>query len=74
MKKKLVRPEIKDGLLRAAVYLSGERCDDVCTVTVTQLVNDLVYEEWERKHPGMMFPNERWEIVPIECTPSPLNT
>ena len=69
-----VRPEIKDGLLRAAVWLSGERCNDVCAVMLTQLVNDLVFEEWQRTHPGMMFPDERGEVMPIECTLSPLNT
>jgi hypothetical protein len=70
----IVRPEIKDGLLRAAYYLAQERSNDFHTVTPTQLVNDLVFEEWERKHPGMMFPDVNGDVVQIECTPSLLKS
>ncbi len=65
----IVRPEIKDGFSRALKMLAGERCSEVVTVTPTQLVNDLVFEEWDRKHPGMMFPDVNGVVMQIECTP-----
>ena len=69
---KIIRPEIKDGLARAVEYLANERTTEFNKSTPTQLINDLVFEEWERKHPGMMYPNSDGEVIPQECTPSPL--
>lgn len=65
----LIRPEIRNGLSRVATVLAAGRSNSIHTVTPTQLVNDLLFEEWQRKYPGMMFPNEKGEIIPIECTP-----
>lgn len=69
---KIIRPEIRDGLSRAAQFLAGERSNAVYTVTPTHLINDLIFEEWERVHPGMMFPDINGDVIQIECTPSPL--
>lgn len=70
----LIRPEIKDGLLRAAQFLARERSNEIHTVTPTQLVNDLIFEEWEREHPSMMFPDVDGDVIQIECTSSPLKS
>lgn len=67
----IIRPEIKDGLMRAVFYLANERSNEVYTISPTQLVNDLVFEEWQRKHPNMMFPNDvDGKVIQIECTPA----
>ena len=68
----IARPEIRNGLLRALYMLAVERSNDIYTVTPTQLVNRLIFEEWERKHPGMMFPDINGDVKQIECTPLPL--
>lgn len=70
----LARPEIRDGLLRALQLLAVERGNSVYTISPTQLVNDLIFEEWERKHPGMMFPDVNGNVIPLECTPLPLKS
>lgn len=70
----IIRPEIRDGILRASQMLADERSNEVHTVTPTQLVNDLIFEEWERKHPSMMFPDVNGDVIQIECTPSPLKS
>lgn len=69
----LIRPEIKDGIKRAVLYLAHERSSEIYTVSPTQLINDLVFEEWQRKHPNMMFPNVDGEVIQIECTPVLVN-
>lgn len=70
----IVRPEIKGGILRALEMLANERSNEVHKVTPTQLVNDLVFEEWNRKHFGMMFPDVNGGVIRMECTPLSLNT
>jgi len=60
--------------MRALQFLASERSNDVHTVTPTQLVNDLIFEEWSREHPGMMFPDVNGDVIQIECTPSPLKS
>ena len=66
MKIKLARPEIKDGLLRAAVMRAKERSNEVHQVSLTEYINALILEDWEKNHPKMMFPNEKGDIEPIE--------
>ncbi len=66
----LARPEVRDGLLRALTMLADERSNEIYIVSPTQLVNDLILEEWNRKHSGMMFPDINGDVIQIECTPS----
>lgn len=66
--------EIRGGLLRALKKLAEERSNDIDTVSLTQLMNDLIFEEWERKHPNMMFPDVNGDVIQLECTPSPLKS
>jgi hypothetical protein len=73
-KTKLARPEIRDRILFAAQMLSSERSDCMHVISLTQFVNGLIFEEWNRKHPGMMFPDINGIVMPIECTPSQVNT
>lgn len=77
MKRKIpeiARPEIKKGLLRAALLMAQERGTPVHTVSLTQLVNDLLFDEWQRSHPAMQLPKENGEVKPLECTPMRVNT
>ena len=68
--KNISRPELKGCLRLVAIQLAKDRSNPVHTKTLTQLVSDLVFEEWQRKYSGMMFPDENGDIVPLECTPS----
>lgn len=43
---KIVRPQIKGGILCALEMFADERSNEVHKVTPTQLVNDFVFEEW----------------------------
>ena len=70
----IARPEIKGGLLRAALLMAQERSTPVVSVTLTRLVNDLLFDEWQRLFPNMMFPDDNGKVLPIECTPSRVNT
>lgn len=69
MKTKIIRPEIRGGLSRAIIVLAERRSNEIHKVTPTQLVNDLLFEEWKKEYPGMMFPDVNGDIIPIECTP-----
>lgn len=69
---KIIRPEIRERVALAVEHLARERSSEVHTVTPTELLNTLILEEWERKHPGMMFPDKNGSIMPSGCTPSPL--
>jgi hypothetical protein len=59
------RPEITGELRRAALLMAQERSTLVVSVTLTRLVNDLLFDEWQRTHPNMMFPNESGEVLPL---------
>ena len=39
----IFRPEVRDGLCRAAIMLARERSNTIYTITTTQLVNNLIH-------------------------------
>jgi hypothetical protein len=63
--REISRPEITGELRRAALLMAQERSTLVVSVTLTRLVNDLLFDEWQRTHPNMMFPNESGEVLPL---------
>lgn len=66
----LIRPEIYNRAVFAIRRLAQDRSNQVHTVTPTELINSLLLEEWARKYPGMMFPDESGAIMPLPRTPS----
>jgi len=73
-KSPLLRPEIRDRAVFALQKLAHDRNDAVYSMTPTALVNYLILEEWQRRYPGMMFPDENGKIMPLPCTLPPVNT
>ena len=65
----MARLAVVGRFLLALEYMARER-----GVNPTKFVNDLVFEEWDRTHHGMMFPDENGGVMPIECTPMRVNT
>ncbi len=60
------RPKINSpAAIRAALLLASERSDEVHKCTPTELINRLLREEWERRHPGMMYPDQDGKIHPL---------